>query len=63
MINRCAECKLLGGLPNCPKCKRGKLHMNKKTGEYKCSGYMGSDENHYNCVYKTHACDRLKWIE
>ena len=63
LINKCAEGKLLGAPPNCPKCNGGKLNMNLKTGEYKCSGYLGFNDQHYNCAYKAISCETYDWQE
>ena len=62
LLNRCAEGKLFGGLPSCPKCKSGRLKFNVKNGEYTCTGYM-EDEDLKNCVYKTTTAERNSWVE
>lgn len=62
LVARCAEGKLLGGLPNCPKCTGGKLKFNITTGEYYCKGYM-DDDVFKNCGYKSDTATRLEWTE
>ena len=43
--------KLLGQIPCCPECKKGKLKFNNLTGKYRCPGYM--DENEFKHCNKT----------
>ena len=60
LLNRVAEGKLLGALPNCPKCMGGRIKFDIKSGEYYCKGFM-DDDVFKNCNYKTLTCDRNEW--
>ena len=63
LISRCAEGKLLGALPHCPRCKGGKLRFNVKNGEYSCDGYLDKHGKQVNCVYVTWTAKRLTWLD
>lgn len=62
LVVRCSEGKLLGALPNCPKCFGGKLRFNIKTGEYSCPGYM-EDTEMINCNFKSNDIQRNTWLD
>jgi hypothetical protein len=51
LVQRCAQGKLWGALPNCPECFGGKLRFDLKSGEYKCPGYM-NDTDFVFCKYR-----------
>ena len=60
LLNRCAEGKLLGGLTNCPKCKKAKLKFSLKTGIYTCEGYMVGEKLKV-CGYTSNVPHRIPW--
>ncbi len=62
LVERCSEGKLLGALPNCPKCFGGKLRFNLKTGEYSCPGYM-EDTTMIYCNFKSNDVKRNAWLD
>lgn len=62
LVERCSEGKLLGALPNCPKCFGGKLRFNIITGEYYCPGYM-EDTTMINCNFKSYDIKRNGWLD
>jgi len=61
LVQRCAQGKLFGALPNCPKCFGGKLRFDINKGEYKCPGYM-NDTDFVFCNFKaTDGITRNPW--
>ena len=62
LIERCAEGKLLGAVPNCPKCFGGKLRFNIHSGEYKCPGFM-EDTTMVHCSFKSFDVKRNPWTD
>jgi len=48
---KCADGKLFGRIPGCPKCAGGKLRFDSEKGSYKCPGYM-EDTDFKNCGAK-----------
>jgi hypothetical protein len=63
LVERCAQGKVLGAVPNCPKCIAGKLRFNIKTGAYVCPGYM-NDTDFVHCNFKaTEGINRNTWVD
>jgi len=64
LIKRVSMAKVLGALQKCPKCFGGNLHLDEKTGKYKCKGYM-DDDVFKNCSFKgTEASvQRVPWTD
>lgn len=63
LVNRVAQAKVLGCLPNCPVCGGGKLRFNIQTGEYRCPGYMDDTTFRY-CGFRTFSgIERTPWID
>jgi hypothetical protein len=61
LVERCAQGKLLGALPNCPKCFGGKLRFDLKKGEYRCPGFM-DDTDFVFCKFSaTSGITRNQW--
>jgi hypothetical protein len=55
--------KLLGALPICPVCFKGKLRFKMSTSEYKCPGYM-DDTDFKFCKFKaTEGVTRNEWSD
>lgn len=40
LVSKCADGKLLGGIPRCEGCGGGRLRYNHTNGIYTCPGYM-----------------------
>ncbi len=40
LVERVADRKTLGSIPNCTKCGGGKLRFDMQSGEYYCKGFM-----------------------
>lgn len=54
LAEMCADGKLLGRIPNCPKCAGGKLRFDLSKGTYKCPGYMEDTEfKHCKAVFSS----------
>ena len=61
LVQRCAQGKLFGALPNCSKCFGGKLRFDINKGEYKCPGYM-NDTDFVFCNFRaTDGITRNPW--
>lgn len=62
LVERCAQGKLLGAVPNCPQCSGGKLRFNINTGDYFCPGYV-EDTTLIVCNFMSKDVKRNEWID
>jgi len=62
LVERVAQCKVLGAIPTCPECSAGKLRFDTKTGLYTCPGYM-DDDTFTPCYYSSADVKRLPWVD
>eukprot|EP01017_Pseudomicrothorax_dubius_P050752 TRINITY_DN9655_c0_g2_i2.p1 TRINITY_DN9655_c0_g2~~TRINITY_DN9655_c0_g2_i2.p1 ORF type:complete len:168 (-),score=25.46 TRINITY_DN9655_c0_g2_i2:413-916(-) len=66
LIARIADCKVLGRIQHCPRCKEGKLTFDHHTGVYRCPGYRDNEEEEFEFCNKKYAFDEIKrepWID
>lgn len=64
LAERCADGSLLGRIPMCPQCGGGRLRFERRTGIYKCPGYMDDDEfKNCNRIYSMGEIERGAWQE
>jgi len=60
LVTRVAEGRVLGALPKCPKCSKGKISWNRIGGIYSCPGYY-EDAVQHRCYFRVKELKRLKW--
>jgi len=58
LIERVAECKVLGTIPRCPECSGGKPKF--QAGYYFCPGYM-DDDKFQECNWISRDLERTPW--
>lgn len=66
LVERIAEGQVLGAIPTCPKCGKGKLRWDRMTGEYKCPGYLDEVDGVRiikRCGFKSKTVKRKAWKE
>lgn len=63
LVHRCAESKLLGALPACPKCSTGKLRFNYKTAIFRCPGQVDDAGTFIYCGFNSEDVKRNDWQE
>ena len=44
LVERIADCQVLGAIPKCSHCGGGQPRFNNKTGQYYCPGYMEDED-------------------
>lgn len=61
LIERCAEGIVLGRLPVCPTCEKGKLAFHRETGVYSCPGSVDNG-SFRSCPFKSYEVERGEWV-
>eukprot|EP00746_Dinoflagellata_sp_MGD_P004217 gnl/MRDRNA2_/MRDRNA2_108127_c0_seq1.p1 gnl/MRDRNA2_/MRDRNA2_108127_c0~~gnl/MRDRNA2_/MRDRNA2_108127_c0_seq1.p1 ORF type:complete len:288 (-),score=68.69 gnl/MRDRNA2_/MRDRNA2_108127_c0_seq1:33-827(-) len=62
LVQRVAEGRVLGSLPNCPKCTYGRVHWSRLGGWYSCPGYYDKDiQANKRCFFRTKELKRKAW--
>lgn len=61
LVQRVAECQVLGAIPRCPDCQGGHLRFDQNSGVYSCPGYMDEDGEYRRCGFKSKQVDRVAW--
>lgn len=64
LVQRVAEGRVLGALPSCPRCKKGRIHWSRIGGWYSCPGHYDSDAKmHKRCFWRSQTLKRKKWVK
>lgn len=66
LLERAAECKVLGVPPTCSNCSKVKLRFSKSTGAYSCPGYFDDEAKHFKkCKGPEHDAEvvRTPWVD
>mmetsp|Transcript_71495 Transcript_71495/g.155295 ORF Transcript_71495/g.155295 Transcript_71495/m.155295 type:complete len:290 (-) Transcript_71495:310-1179(-) len=62
LVQRVAEGRVLGSLPRCPRCKKGRIHWSRIGGWYNCPGYYdGEDRMQKRCYFRAQELKRGPW--
>eukprot|EP00920_Eleutheroschizon_duboscqi_P031635 GHVT01076258.1.p1 GENE.GHVT01076258.1~~GHVT01076258.1.p1 ORF type:complete len:323 (-),score=81.44 GHVT01076258.1:2045-3013(-) len=64
LINRVAECQVLGALPICPTCEKSLVQFVPDKNIFKCPGYWDEEARHFKrCPFKADKIERPPWEE
>mmetsp|Transcript_66042 Transcript_66042/g.157926 ORF Transcript_66042/g.157926 Transcript_66042/m.157926 type:complete len:256 (+) Transcript_66042:66-833(+) len=64
LVRRVAEGRVLGALPYCPKCSKGRIHWSRIGGWFSCPGYYdGGSGTQKRCSFRTKDLKRKKWVK
>eukprot|EP00928_Gymnodinium_smaydae_P091882 TRINITY_DN75644_c0_g1_i1.p1 TRINITY_DN75644_c0_g1~~TRINITY_DN75644_c0_g1_i1.p1 ORF type:complete len:286 (-),score=46.19 TRINITY_DN75644_c0_g1_i1:195-1052(-) len=62
LIQRVAEGRVLGALPACPRCQKGRVHWSRVGGWYSCPGHFDREAKiQKRCGYRSKEAKRAKW--
>lgn len=61
LVQRVAEGRVLGRLPVCPKCEKGRLRWSRIGGMHTCPGFVDEEGNPRRCSFKAAEVERLPW--